>query len=186
MATNDPILASVAGRYASALFELAKEQGKLAEVETELAAFQRLLDESEDLRRVVRSPVISSQDQLKAISALAAKIELGEMSLNFLRVVSANRRLFTLADILKAFRGILARHHGEVSADITSAFALSEAQVTQLADTLRIEVGKDVQINTRVDPTLLGGLVVKIGSRMIDSSLKTKLNNLKTRMKEVN
>ncbi len=186
VATDDPILASVAGRYASALFDLAKDEGKLADVEKDIVAFQAMMTESTDLRRMVLSPVISSDDQSKAIVALASKACLSPLTTNFLKVVAKNRRLFTLTDTLKAFRGILARHRGEVSADVTSAIPLSEGQLTTLKDTLRIEVGKDVQIHTKVDPALLGGLVVKIGSRMIDSSLRTKLDNLKTRMKEVN
>ena len=186
MATDDPILASVAGRYASALFELAKDEGRLVEVEKDVVAFQGLVEASEDLHRLLRSPVISAEDQARAIAALAQKAELGPLTTNFLNVVARNRRLFTLTDTLKAFRGILARHRGEVSADVASAVPLSEIQLNQLKDTLRVEVGKDVQINTRVDPGLLGGLVVKIGSRMIDSSLRTKLDSLKTRMKEVN
>ncbi len=186
MATDDPILASVAGRYASALFELAKDEGKLAEVEKDVVTFQNMIGESEDLQRLVRSPVISSSDQAKAIAALAGKAGLSPLTSNFLKVIATSRRLFTLSDTLKAFRGILARHRGEVTADVTSAVPLSEAQLNTLKDTMRIEVGKDVQINTKVDPALLGGLVVKIGSRMIDSSLRTKLDSLKTRMKEVN
>ena len=184
--TDDPILASVAGRYASALFELAKDDGKLAEVEKDVIAFQQLIDASEDLRRMVRSPVISSDEQAKAIAAIAQSSGIGSLTSNFLNVLARNRRLFTMMDTLKAFRGILARHRGEVTADVTSAFPLNDAQMTQLKDTLRIEVGKDVQIDTKVDPALLGGLIVKVGSRMIDSSLRTKLDNLKTRMKEVN
>lgn len=184
--TDDPILASVAGRYASALFDLAREDGKLADVEKDVVAFQKVLDESEDLRRMVRSPVVTSDDQAKSIAAIVQKAGIGPLTGNFLNVLAKNRRLFTIMDTLKAFRGILARHRGEVSADVISAFPLNDAQMTQLKDTLRIEVGKDVQVNTKVDPAILGGLIVKVGSRMIDSSLRTKLDNLKTRMKEVN
>ena len=186
MATDDPILASVAGRYASALFERAKDDGKLAEVERDVAGLQRACDESEDLRRLVRSPVIASDEQMKALSAIAAKAGVGPLTANLLKLVVKNRRLFILPDILKAFRSILGRHRGEVTAEVTSALPLKDTQLTQLKDTLRIEVGKDVNVITKVDPALLGGLVVKIGSRMIDSSLRTKLDTLKTRMKEVN
>jgi F-type H+-transporting ATPase subunit delta len=186
VATDDPILASVAGRYASALFDLAKDEGKLAEVERDVSVFQGLLSGSTDLQRLVRSPVISADEQAKAIRALAEKAGIGMLTANFLNVLVRNRRLFTLADTLKAFRGISARYRGEVTAEVTSAMALSEAQLIQLKDTLRIEIGKDVQIDTRVDPALLGGLIVKVGSRMIDSSIRTKLDSLKTRMKEAN
>ncbi len=184
--TDDPILASVPGRYASALFELAKAQGRLADVDKDVQAFQGMMSSSADLQMLVRSPVISSHDQAKVIAAIAEKAGLNALTANFLNVVAKNRRLFALADTLKAFRSIVAGHRGEVTADVASAIPLTDAQLTQLKDTLRIEVGKDVQINTKVDPALLGGLVVKIGSRMIDSSLRTKLDSLKTRMKEVN
>lgn len=180
------MLASVAGRYASALFELARDQGQLADVERDVIAFQRLIEDSADLQRLVRSPVISAGEQAKAITAIAQKAQLSPLVANLLQVVVKNRRLFTLPDMLKSFRSLVARHRGEVSADVTSAVPLSEAQLNQLKDTLRIEIGKDVQINTKLDPALLGGLVVKVGSRMIDSSLRTKLDSLKTRMKEVN
>lgn len=180
------MLASVAGRYASALFDLAKDDGKLSDVERDVVNLQRLYDESEDLRRLVRSPVISSDDQIKALTAIASKVGVGTLTTNLLKLVVRNRRLFTLPDILKSFRAILARHRGEVTAEVMSAVALKDGQLTQLKDTLRIEVGKDVNVVTKVDPALLGGLIVKIGSRMIDSSLRTKLDTLKTRMKEVN
>lgn len=185
VATDDPIMASVAGRYASALFDLAREQGQLPLVEKDVAAFQAMLDESSDLRLLVRSPVISADDQSKALVAVLAKGGVGTLVANFLGLVARNRRLFAVPDMLKAFRTIAARHRGEVSAEVASAQPLSEAQLTQIKDTLRVQVGKDVQLATKVDPSLLGGLVVKIGSRMIDSSLRTKLNSLKTMMKEV-
>ena len=186
MTNDDPMMASVAGRYASALFELASEEKKLAEVEADVAAVGRLLDESQDLVRMVRSPVFSADDQGKAIAAIAAKAGLQPLVANFLRLLARNRRLFALIDILKAFRAILARHRGEVTADVTSAHPLTETQRNSLVDTLSASVGgKRVQINTKVDPAILGGLVVKMGSRMIDSSLRTKLNSLRIAMKEV-
>jgi F-type H+-transporting ATPase subunit delta len=185
VATDDPIMASVAGRYASALFDLAKEQGQLADAEKDVASVQKLLDESADLRQLVRSPVISGDDQRKALMAVLAKAGVGQLVSNFLGLVARNRRLFAAPDMIKAFRAIAARHRGEVSAEVASAQPLTEAQLTQIKDTLRVQVGKDVQLATKVDPALLGGLVVKIGSRMIDSSLRTKLNSLKTMMKEV-
>lgn len=185
MATDDPIMASVAGRYASALFDLATEQSGTADVERELASFQALIDQSADLRRLVRSPVFSADDQLKAISALVERGGMGTLAANFLRVLARNRRLFVVSDVIRAYRQLSARARGEVDAEVATAISLTEAQLAQLSDTLKAAVGKDVRINTRVDPSLLGGLVVKVGSRMIDSSLKTKLNSLKTRMKEV-
>lgn len=185
VATDEPIMASVAGRYASALFELAEEQRQLAEVEQDLIEFQKLLDDSEDLRRLVRSPVFSSDEQLAAISAVLERVGIGGLAANFLKLAARNRRLFAVSDMIRAFRTMCAKARGEVEADVASAFPLKDDQMKALKDALRASVGKDVQINLRVDPALLGGLVVKIGSRMIDSSLRTKLNSLKIRMKEV-
>ncbi len=175
----------MAGRYAAALFELAKEQGHLAQVETDLKTFQAMLDESEDLRRLVRSPVISADEQAKALSALLGKAGISALSTNFFQLIARNRRLFAVADMLKDFRALLAAERGEVGADIASAHPLTPDQMTALKDALRAQVGKDVQVNARVDPNLLGGLIVKLGSRMIDSSLRTKLNNLKVAMKGI-
>ncbi|MFM1816654.1 MAG: hypothetical protein RLZ98_3349 [Pseudomonadota bacterium] len=185
VATDDPIMASVAGRYASALFDLATEQNQTVAVERDLTSFQALLEESEDLRRLVRSPVFSTDEQSKAIAAIVDKAGAGELTSNFLRLIARNRRLFALPDMIRAYRSMAARARGEVDADVASAVPLTEQQLIQLTDTLKAAVGKDVKIHTRVDPSLLGGLVVKVGSRMIDSSLATKLNSLKTRMKEV-
>jgi len=184
VATDHPMTASVAGRYASALFELANEQRQLREVEQDLVNLQTMLDASEDLRRLVRSPVFSAEEQSRAISAVAGKASLGALSVNFLKLIARNRRLFALADMIKGFRTLAARHRGEVSADVISAHPLGAAQLQTLKDALRASAGgKEVQINTRVDANLLGGLIVKLGSRMIDSSLRTRLNNLKIAMK---
>ena len=177
------MMASMAGRYAAALFEIAKDDKQFAQVERDVKTFQGMLDASEDLRRLVRSPVISAENQATALTALLQKAEISGLTANFLRVIARNRRLFAVADMLKNFRALLSRERGEVNADVASAHALSTEQMNGLKDALKAQVGKDVQINTRVDPNLLGGLVVKVGSRMIDSSLRTKLNNLKVAMK---
>jgi len=179
------MMASMAGRYAAALFELAKEERQLPQVEADLETFQAMLDGSEDLRRLVRSPVISADDQAKALTAVLGKAGFAGLTTNFFRLIARNRRLFAAADMIKGFRALLARERGEVSADVASAHALSPEQMQALTDALRAQVGKEVQVNTRVDPNLLGGLVVKIGSRMIDSSLRTKLDNLKVAMKGI-
>ena len=179
------MMASMAGRYAAALFDLARDQRQLAEVERDLAAFQAMLDGSQDLRRLVRSPVISADDQSKALAAILDRAGISGLTANFLRLIARNRRLFAAADMMKSFRALLARERGEVSADVASAHALTPEQLQQLSDTLRASIGKNVQINTRVDPNLLGGLIVKVGSKMIDSSLRTKLNNLKVAMKGI-
>ena len=184
MATDDPMLASVAGRYAFALFELANEQRCLREVEQDLVNVQSMLDGSADLRRLVRSPVFSTEEQSRAIAAVAEKAGLNALTVNFLSLIARNRRLFALPDMIKSLRALAARLRGEVSADVTSAHPLNDAQLQALKDALRTSAGgKEVQLNTRVDANLLGGLVVKMGSRMIDSSLRTRLNNLKIAMK---
>ena len=186
MANDDPMMASVAGRYAFALFDLANDERKLAEVEADVIRVEQLMGESGDFVRMVRSPVFSADDQGRAIAAIAAKLGFTPLVANFLRLLARNRRLFALGDIVKNFRAIAARHRGEVTVDVTSAHPLTEAQLTALTDTLTGTAGgKKVQIVTKIDPALLGGLIVKMGSRMIDSSLRTKLNSLKMRMKEV-
>jgi F-type H+-transporting ATPase subunit delta len=178
-------MAGMAGRYAAALFELAKDQQQIERVEADVKAFQSMLDGSGDLRRLVRSPVISADDQLRALTALLGKAGISGLTGNFFRLITRNRRLYAVGDILKTFRALLARERGEVNADVATAHALSPAQMQVLSDTLKASIGKNVQINTRVDPNLLGGLIVKVGSRMIDSSLRTKLNNLKVAMKGI-
>lgn len=180
---NHPITEGMAGRYASALFDLAEEQKSMAEVERDLGMFQTMLDASTDLKAMVRSPVISRDDQAKAITALLAKAGAGATTTNFLKLIARNGRLFAIEDMIRSFRAKLAKQRGEVEAVVTSASALSEAQIADLKATLKASVGKDVQLSTRIDPTLLGGLVVKLGSRMIDSSLRTKLAGLRVAMK---
>jgi F-type H+-transporting ATPase subunit delta len=183
VAAEDQMTASMPGRYASALFALAKDQGQLKEVEGDLARFAGALDQSPDLLRMVRSPVFSAEDQSKALGTILSKAGLGALTTNFLKLLARNRRLFAVSDMIKIFRALSADFRGEVTADVASAHALTDAQLAALKDTLKASVGKDVQIHAKVDPTLLGGLVVKIGSRMIDSSLRTKLNSLKVAMK---
>ncbi len=185
VATEDQMMASVPGRYASALFELAQEQSQLQPVENDLNRIQAMLDESPDLLRMVRSPVFSADDQTKALDALLSKAGIGGLTLNFVKLIVRNRRLFAILDMIKAFRTLAAGARGEVQADVASATALNDSQLQALKETLKASIGKDVQINASVDPSLLGGLVVKVGSRMIDSSLRTKLSTLKLRMKEV-
>jgi len=175
----------VAGSYASALFDLALETGSLDQVERDLASYTALLDESADLRRLVTSPVFSSNDQVNAISAVLDRAEIGGLVANTIRVAARNRRLFATPGIVKAFGELLAKHRGEVAAEVTSAEPLSEAHVADLKTALRDSLGKDVALQTHVDPSLIGGLILKVGSRMIDGSLRTKLNSLKHAMKEV-
>jgi len=146
-------------------------------------SFQGLLAGSADLARLVRSPVISAEAQARALAAVLAKAGISGFTGNFLKLIVRNRRLFAVGDMLKAFQSLLARERGEISADVASAHPLSGEQMQVLADSLKASIGRNVQIRTRVDPNLLGGLIVKVGSKMIDSSLRTKLNNLKVAMK---
>jgi F-type H+-transporting ATPase subunit delta len=175
----------MAGRYATALFELALEAGDVDSVLADLQRFDALLDLSVDLSRLVRSPVFTADVQSKAMAAVIDKAGLGGLAAQFLKVVTSNRRLFAIRNIIKAYGALVARHRGEVTAHVTAAEPLSEAHQNEIRDTLHAVTGKDVRIEVRIDPSIIGGLVVKLGSRMIDSSLRTKLNALKHAMKEV-
>jgi len=175
--------AGVAGRYASALFDLANEQNQLDEVGRDLGKFQGLLDQSEDLSRLVKSPAFAAEEQERALGAVMDWAAIGATTGNFLKVVTRNRRLFAAEDMITTFRALLARHRGEVAAEVQSAVALTDAQLAALREKLKSSYGKDVRLDAKVDPSLLGGLVIKIGSRMFDSSLKTKLTDLKVVLK---
>ncbi|ERM00343.1 F0F1 ATP synthase subunit delta [Brucella intermedia 229E] len=186
VAETSSLISGVAQRYAGSLFELALDAKSVAAVEKDLDRFEGgLLSGSEDLKRLISSPVFSSEDQLHAIGALADKAGIKGLVGNFLRVVARNRRLFALPGIIAAFRKIAAEHRGEISADVVSAHELSAAQQNELKATLKGVAGKDVTINVTVDPSILGGLIVKMGSRQIDTSLRTKLSSLKLALKEV-
>ncbi|MBP1852237.1 F-type H+-transporting ATPase subunit delta [Rhizobium halophytocola] len=182
--TTQPI-SGVAERYASSLFELSLEENAIDAVASDLSRFQAMIDDSADLKRLIESPVFSAAEQLSAISALTEKAALGGLVGNFLKVVASNRRLFAVPGIVSAFRQMAASHRGEVTADVTTAHALSAAQDKELKDALKAVIGKDVTLNVTVDPTILGGLIVKVGSRQIDTSLRTKLSTLKLSLKEV-
>jgi F-type H+-transporting ATPase subunit delta len=175
----------VADRYATALFELAENDKQLAGIESDLGRFAGLLDESADLRRLVKSPVFSAEEQARAVGAVLDKAGIGGLVGNLVKVAAGNRRLFMVPDIIAAFRRLLARHRGEVSAEVTSATPLNDGQLADLKAALKASLGKDVALATAVDPGLIGGLIVKVGSRMIDGSVRTKLNSLKLVMKEV-
>lgn len=185
MAQSGSIISAVAERYAGSLYELAAEAKAVAKVDEDLARFEALLSGSDDLKRLIESPVFSAEDQLKAISAVADKAKIGGLTGNFLRVVARNRRLFAVPGIIRAFRRIAAHARGEVEAQVVSAHALTAAQQTELKAALKAVAGKDVALSLTVDPSLLGGLVVRMGSRQIDTSLKTKLASLKLALKEV-
>ena len=185
VADTSQLISGVAERYASSLFDLALEAGAVDSVGADLDSFQRMIDESADLKRLIVSPVFSADDQFKAISALVEKFGFSGLVGNFLKVVARNRRLFVLPGIIKAFRLLAARHKGEITADVTSAHALTLAQEIELKAALKGVTGKDVAVNVTVDPSILGGLIVKVGSRQIDTSLRTKLSTLKLALKEV-
>jgi F-type H+-transporting ATPase subunit delta len=175
----------VAGRYATALFELALEQKALDQVAADLNRFGEALDAFDDLMRLVKSPVFSAEEQGRALAAILEELKIEGLTRNFLLLAAKNRRLFATPDMARAFRAMLARHRGEIGATVTAAAKLTDSQITALRQALKAALGKDVMLEERVDAGLLGGLVVKVGSRMIDSSLRTKLNSLKVAMKEV-
>ena len=185
MAGETSIIAGMAGRYANALFELARDKSELERVETDLKGFLGLLDESDDLKRLVASPVFSAEIQENAVSAIADKAGFGDLTKNLLHVIARNRRLSHVEDIIKGFKALLASHRGEVTAEATSAVALTDDQKAKLKASLKEVAGQDIELITKVDASILGGLIVKIGSQQIDDSLRTKLNNINKRMKEV-
>jgi len=184
VAAEDPSVSGVSGRYATALFELARDQKAVDEVKADLDRFDALLSESDDLKRLVRSPVFAADTQLKALSAVLNKAGIAGISANFLKVLTTNRRLFAVADVIRAYRALVARFKGEASAEVTVAEPLSDKNLDSLKVALKSVTGKDVALNVKVDPSIIGGLVVKLGSRMVDSSLRTKLNSIKHAMKE--
>jgi F-type H+-transporting ATPase subunit delta len=185
VAAEEKTVSGVAGRYATALFELALEGDALDSVAADLDRFSAALDASDDLARLVKSPVFSADEQSRALAAVLAALKIEGLTRNFLLLVAKNRRLFASPDMIRGFRAMLARHRGETSASVVSASKLTEAQVTALKQALKAALGKEVALEERVDAGLLGGLVVKVGSRMIDTSLRTRLNSLKIAMKEV-
>jgi len=175
----------MAGRYATALFELARDEKAVDAVKKDLDQFDALVGGSADLNRVVRSPVFDADDQLKALSAILAKAGITGLAANFLRVLITNRRLFAVRDMIRAYRALVAQYKGEVTAQVTVAETLSDKNLDALKSALKsVTGGKDIDLDVKVEPALIGGLIVKIGSRMVDSSLRTKLNSIKFAMKE--
>ncbi|HKS84131.1 MAG TPA: F0F1 ATP synthase subunit delta [Pseudolabrys sp.] len=185
MAGEDPIISGMAGRYATALFELALDDKAVDAIKKDLDQFDALVASSPDLARLVRSPVFDADVQLKALSAVLAKAGIGGLAANFLRVITTNRRLFAVRDMIRAYRMLVARHKGEVTAQVTVAEKLSDTSLDSLKSALKsVTGGKDIDLDVKIDPAIIGGLVVKVGSRMVDSSLRTKLNSIKLAMKE--
>jgi F-type H+-transporting ATPase subunit delta len=185
VAGEEPIISGMAGRYASALFDLAQESGAVDAVGADLARFDALIGESADLARLVRSPVFSSEEQTKAVVAVLERAGIGGLAANFIKLAAQNRRLFAVGEMIRAYKALVARSRGETTAQVVVAQPLSDSHLTTLKDALRSATGKDVALDVKVDPGLIGGLTVKVGSRMIDASLKTKLQSIKIAMKEV-
>ena len=178
-------VSGLAGRYATALFDLAKEKGEIDGTEDDLIVLESMLDSSGDLNRLIRSPVIARDEQGRAMAAVIEKIGLGDLTKKFIGLLARNRRLFVLRRIIRSFVELSATGRGEVTAEVASAMLLSELQLSAIADQLSRAVGKNVIVRSRVDGNLLGGLVVKIGSRMVDNSLRSKLQRMKLVMKGV-
>jgi len=185
VAGEDPITSGMAGRYANALFELARENKSVDAIKADLEKFDALLADNPDLMRLVRSPVFGADEQLKALAAILDRVGITGLAANFLRVVTANRRLFAVRDMIRGYRALVARQKGEVTAQVTVAQDLNGTNLEALKGALKSATrGKDIDLDINVDPAIIGGLIVKLGSRMIDSSLRTKLNAIKFAMKE--
>ena len=183
MENSGGIQASLAGRYATALFGLARDEKQLEAVGASLSTVRAALRESDDFRALTTSPLISRDQAVKAVAATAEVMRVDPITSNFLGVLAQNRRLSQLDPVIRAFNMLAARHRGETTAEITSAHPLSDDQVAALKQNLRTRIGRDVAVDLSVDPAILGGLVVKVGSQMIDGSIRTKLNNLAHAMK---
>ena len=185
MAQPNSIVSGMAGRYASALYELAREQDVVDKVSSDLNTFSGMITNSPDLQRLVKSPVFSAEAQQKALSALLDKAGIAGITGNFLKLVAAKRRLFAVESMISGFTKLVDADRGVARAEVTVAEPLAEQHMTALNAALQeVSGGKSVEVDVKVDPDIIGGLVVKLGSRMVDSSLKTKLNSIRTRMKE--
>jgi len=174
----------MAARYATALFDLAQETNAIEAIKADLEGFDALVAENPDLTRLVRSPVFSAEEQLQALSAVLDRAGIGGLAAKFLKLVTAKRRLFAVRDMIKGFRKLVAKHKGEATAEVTVAEKLKDEHVEALRAALKSVSGKDVDLDIKIDPAIIGGLVVKLGSRMVDTSLRTKLNAIKHAMKE--
>ncbi len=175
----------VASRYANALFDLAQERGGLEQAGADLASLQQAVAESDDLARLIRSPVVSREQHARAADALAERLGVSDTVRSFLGVLAAQRRMAVLPGVIAEFARLLAAHRGEETAEVTSAVPLDEGQFGEVREAVAGYVGRPVQLTAAVDPSLLGGMVVRIGSRMVDASLKTKLHNLELSMRGI-
>lgn len=183
MDTTGGIQASLSGRYAVALFDLARDGKTLDTVAASLTALKAAIAESSDFKGLINSPVLSRDAAGKTIDAVASAMGIDPLTTNFLGVLAQNRRLSQLPAVIRAYETLLSNHKGEARAEVTSAHPLTKTQITALQKSLKDRVGRDVAVDTKVDPAILGGLVVKIGSQMIDSSIRTRLNSLALAMK---
>lgn len=179
------LTSGAAGRYATALFELARDAGELDRAESDLNQLDAALGESRELADLIRNPVYARSEQGAAMGAVADRMGLGPLVRNVVALMASKRRLFALPQTIAQFRALLAEHRGEVTADVTAAHELSDAQRDALAAKLKDSLGRDVKLNVRVDRDIIGGLVVRVGSRMIDSSIRSRLARLQNAMKEV-
>jgi F-type H+-transporting ATPase subunit delta len=198
MAGEEPIIATtagrfaiaqfdvsgMAGRYATALFELARDGNAIDAVRADLDRFDALVAESADLARLVRSPVFSADEQLQGLSAVLERAGIGGLAARFLKLVTSNRRLFAVRDMVKAYRELVAAHKGEATAEVTVAEPLKDEHIETLRAALKTVSGKQVDLAIKIDPAIIGGLVVKLGSRMVDTSLRSRLNAIRQVMKE--
>ena len=185
VAGEGAIVSGMAGRYATALFELALEHNAVDPVKADLDRFEALVGESADLARLVRSPVFTAEEQARALGAVLGRVGIGGLSANFLKLVAANRRLFAALDMARAYRALVAQHKGEVTAEVTLARAAERGASRRDQGRACDGHQEEVQVDVKLDPAIIGGLVVKLGSRMVDSSLRTKLNAMKHAMEEV-
>ena len=184
MAGKETIVSGMAGRYATALFDLARDGNAIDAVKADLDHFNALIAESADLNRLVRSPVFSAEEQLQALGAILDRAGIGGLAAQFLKLVTSNRRLFAVRDMVRGYRELVADYKGEATAEVTVAEELKGDHLDALRSALKSVSGKDVDLDVKVDPSIIGGLVVKLGSRMVDTSLRTKLNAIRHAMKE--
>jgi len=182
---SSSISTGIAARYGSAVFELAKDGNALDALERDIDTLESALNDSEDFRALIHSPIYSRDDQARAIAALADKMGLSDTVASSLKLMSSKRRLFVLPHLMAVLRGMIADEKGEVTAEVQAARALSDDQSTKLVETLKASVGKTVKMNVTVDESLIGGLIVRVGSKMIDTSVRSKLAALQNTMKEV-
>ena len=183
MAIEEAQISGIAGRYATAVFELAVEEKQVEAVERDFAQLKAMIAASPDLARLVRAPVFSRDEQAQGMNAILHRMEAAPLTCRFVLLMTSKRRLFALTDAIRGFEALAAKMRQEITAHVTSARALSDAEAGELKNILKSKLGREARLDAKVDPSLLGGLVVKVGSRMIDSSLRTKLNGLRAAMR---